>query len=226
MDSACSLRISAPDTPCDSCEMSLQSGEIRKQPAPATNRSMDSRACRDTHRPAGFADRPAPPALVAALHGSRAFKATVRGSTAKAPHGVGAVDRVGSVVAPVPLADGSETFRYGAAREAFARCPPSAHDMLRNTPEILNSRGFSLHRAVQACADGRQPPDEPAGGRRFRPRRGDRSCDSSGNAGTWSGDSRGVSLSPVPASQLFPPPTAIRHDPTRIRRSGVAWPWS
>ncbi|MGF7153804.1 hypothetical protein GGR40_001574 [Novosphingobium gossypii] len=226
MDSACSLRISAPDTPCDSSEMSLQSGEIRKQSAPATNRSMDDPACRDTHRPAMIADRPAPPALVAAPHGSPAFKATVRGSTAKAPRGVGAVDRVGPVVAPVPLADGSETFRYIHPGAIFARYFRTAHEVPADSPETDMSGCYSPPRAVEQSAAGDSLWTRPESGRRSGSARGDRSRSPFRIAGTRSGDRRDVSLSPVPASQLFPLSIAMRHDPSRLRRSRVAWPWT
>ncbi len=222
LNSMCAARISTADTACDSPEICLQSGEIHPQPARHRNPAMDSRACRDTHRPTVFAKHPAPPASLPAPHGFAAFKATVRGSAAMEPLGAGAVGRAGSVVAPAPLVDGSGI-------------------VLSNAPNIqwLDISGIlSLQTDTSACYSRRNRPEKPDD-EAFGPRdsrwtrrinarasasvRGDRSRHLLRQAtGTRSGDRRDVSLSPVPASHQPAIGRPCDNRPSRIRRDRVA----
>lgn len=205
MNRVCSSRISSADTAGDSPEMCMQNGEIPQQPPLPRTRAMDSRASHETHRAAGFASLPAPPAPILAKCGPAASRVTVTGAAAKAPDGAGAVDRAGIVVAPVPLADGpgiagleinvSKTVRrrntlstYGLQSDT-GRCysrsrqsgsPPYAQTAVRVSEPV---RASSRRHPVSARGDRSRHQPFPAG------------------AGTRSGDRRDVSLSPVPAAQ-------------------------
>jgi hypothetical protein len=209
MNSICSRRISAPDTPRDRHVMSLQNGEIPSQPATPRPMAMDSH---DAHRAAGPQNANAPPAPRVATSGSDVPKAADQDAAAMASCGAGAVERTGSVVAPALFADGPG---LPCSLLLFARAlRPICRPQTVMTACYL-PRGRAVHHAVQGLTP------EPFGaiplgalGRRavrvspwtrFRLQdvRGDRSRHQpSWPAGTRSGDKREVSLSPVPASHI------------------------
>lgn len=223
MDSACSGQISGAVTGCDTLEMSLQSGEIHRQPAPPTSWFMDSRACRDTYRPAVFADLSAPLAPFTATHGPDAFKATVRDPAAKGSCGAGAVDRAGSVVAPVPFADGP-----GIGKEIARNALHTSDNFLIWSPQNDTSAWYFAHRQLmrrlkrafgqkvsfRTCRFSRGASGPVRGDRSRKPLRW--------AAGTRSGDRRDVSLSPVPASHIARRLLSRDNPPSRIRRDRMA----
>jgi len=206
MNSICSRRISAPDTPRDRHVMSLQNGEIPPQPAAPRPMAMDSH---DAHRAAGPHNSNAPPAPRVSTSGSDVPKATDQDAAAMASCGAGAVERTGSVVAPALFADGPGLpcllLLFARALRPICRpqtvmtaCYPPRGRMMRwLTPDPL---GAVRPRATSVS---------PCKGLRPQDVRGDRSRHLPlWPAGTRSGDKREVSLSPVPAS----------HTPARHRR--------
>lgn len=224
MNSACSGRISAEVTRCDSPEMWLQSDEIHPQLPPPTSCGMDSQACRDTYRPAVFADLSAPPAPFPATCGSAAFEATVRDPTAKGSRGAGAVDRAGSVVAPVPFAGGPGTIRNEITQNALH----ASDNFLIRSPQNDTSAWYLPHRQVAERpkrASGRKVSSRILRFSRSTsgPIRGDRSRRPLWwAAGTRSGDRRDVSLSPVPASHIVSRLYCCDNPSSRIRAPRMA----
>lgn len=212
MDRACSLRISKPDTACDSPEMSVQSGEIPAQPASPRKTAMDSRASHDTYRAACSASLQAPPAPILVDREPIVSTATVQGLPARRPDGAGIVVRAGSVVAPALLGDGPGTASGNAGRAISVK--PQVFD--GQSPRIETIARYLPHRrrtAVQWNALAGSPGERNSTpvlaffrhGRGMV--RGDRSSrrPSRPKGGTRSGDRREVSLSPVPAPQLARP---------------------
>jgi len=188
--------------------MCAQSSEIRRQPGPLTKSAMDSRACHDTHRAAGLEDMAAPPALHVAETGPAALKATVRGTTAKVPRGAGAVVRAGSVVAPALLAVGPGiTCRRNIVSKNIRR----SDYLWIQSPQIdIRAHYRAHHRPAATHGAGRDTGNSarvlPFVQRITGPVRGDcsRQLPFGPKAGTWSGDRREVSLSPVPAPHPKP----------------------
>lgn len=224
MDSACSGRISAVVTPCDTPEMSLQSSEIQRQPRPPKSWVMDSRACRDTYRPAVFADLSAPPAPFPATCGSAAFKATVRDPSAKGSRGAGAIDRAGSVVAPVPFAGGPGTNRKEITQKALHASDNFLIDSLQNdTSAWYLPRQQLIGRLKRAYSQKVSSRTRLFWRLMSGPVRGDRSRHPlQWAAGTRSGDRRDVSLSPVPASHITRRRLACDNPPSRICQPPMA----
>ena len=197
--------------------MSVQNGEIRRQPGPPRKLVMDSRASHDTYRAAGFTSLPAPPAPILVKADPVVSMAAVPGTPARMPGGAGIVVRAGSVVAPALLGDGPGI--PAPARQDFIRC--SVTDVTRSPQTdtavsyLPPSRGENGAR-VSIRMPG---PSGTASGsfrgdcslhRPFRPTEGARSR-----------DRRDVSLSPVPAphnARCAP----CRHQLPRIRRGVVA----
>ncbi len=217
MDSICSARISAAVAGCRPSEMSLQSGEIRRQPEPPRKPVMDSRASHDTFRAAGFTSLTAPPAPILVKPAPAVSMATVPGHPARMPGGAGIVVRAGSVVAPVLLGDGPGTpFAMGRDCSVTGKTQsPQTDTGVGYLPPSRSHRGndgarvFTRMPVASGAASGSVRGDCSLH-RPFRP-----------PEGTRSGDRRDVSLSPVPASHIarFAP---CRHQPPRIRRSVVA----
>jgi hypothetical protein len=205
MNSICSWRISAPDTPRDRHVMSLQNGEIPPQPEPPRPMAMDSH---DAHRAAGPHNANAPPAPRVATSGSDVSKATDQDAAAMASCGAGAVERTGSVVAPALFADGpglpfrlllSARVRRPICRPqtVMTACyPPRGRAVQWLTPEPFGAIPLG---ALGLCTMRVSPWTRL----RLQDVRGDRSCHQPlWPAGTRSGDKREVSLSPVPASHI------------------------
>lgn len=200
--------------------MSLQSGEIPRQPVPPRQWAMDSRASHDTHRAARFTNHQAPPAPGLPKHGPVVSPATVKGAAAMASDGAGAVVRAGSVVAPDLLGDG----------------PGTVHDpdriQIRSPQTDTGVRYLPLsHTAAPAWGELGARVSTRTRSRAMRrasgPVRGDRSFQrpSRPEEGTRSGDRRDLSLSPVPASHIPRPNGDTRDNPaSRIRRVCVAQP--
>jgi hypothetical protein len=217
-------------TPCDRSEMSLQSGEIRRQPAPPRTMAMDSRASHDTYRAAGIASLTAPPAPILATPVPCASRATVPGIPARMPDGVGAVVRAGSVVAPVLLDDGPGSVPImGTATRRIIAWPIEYRPFIRpSTTQVKPSLQTDitvryLARSRSTHGERVSPRTVPLARRRSGMVRGDRSLHLPLGApeGTRSGDRRDVSLSPVPAPQSAPPAPRFTQ-PSRICRRCVA----
>lgn len=212
MNRRCSGWISGLDTACDSPEMSLQSGEIPRQPAPPRPWPMDSRASHDTHRAARFTRYTAPPAPRLVVIGPLVSKATAQDAAAMASGGDGAVVRAGSVVAPVLPGGGPGTVH---PRDDTDNGSPQTDTGVRYLPRCraLAERVSRRNRMPPGCAAGQV--------------RRDRSLPSPSwpGEGTRSRDRRDVSLSPVPAPHTaLPARDACDTTPSRIRRLCVAQP--
>lgn len=205
MNSICSRRISAADTPRDRPVMRLQSGEIHRQPPSPRPLAMDSH---DAHRAAGPSSSIAPPAPRAVMSGSDAPKATDQDAAAMASCGAGAVERTGSVVAPALFADGpglscalplSTLQRLPISRPPACTPPRRPQSVMAPCYPPRGSKARSLLQGGRDRAISVSPGRPP----RLPDARGDRSRHQpSWPAGTRSGDKREVSLSPVPASHL------------------------
>jgi hypothetical protein len=221
MNSICSRRISAPDTPRDRHVMSLQNGEIPSQPATPRPMAMDSH---DAHRAAGPHNSNAPPAPRVSTSGSDVPKATDQDAAAMASCGAGAVERTGSVVAPALFADGpglSCSLRLSVQggrpicrlQTVMTACyPPRGQtvEWLTARPFDQNPFGAAARRAIRVSPCRHLRPQDVRGDRsRHQP---------SWPAGTRSGDKREVSLSPVPASH-----TPVR-PPVRHHRLSAPYP--
>lgn len=217
MDSICSARISAAVTGRRPGEMSLQNGEIRRQPGPFRKLVMDSRASHDTYRAAGFMSLKAPPAPILVKADPVVPTATAPGNPARMPGGAGIVVRAGFVVAPVLLGDGPG-IPFASERDSI-RCSVTDEAQSPQTETGMSylAPGRGNHGARVSI---RMPgPGGPASGSV----RGDRSFHRPFRSpeGTRSRDRRDVSLSPVPAPHIVRG-APCRHQLPRIHRRAVA----